>query len=84
MSRARRGIGLSPADEIRTLVVDEKWMTSVEAAIGQEAERLTSGLVDRIRMLEGRYAKLLPELACQVEDYGAKVEGHLKRMGLSV
>ena len=72
------------ADEIRTLVVDEKWMTSVEAAIGQEAERLTSGLVDRIRMLEGRYAKPLPELACQVEDYGAKVEGHLKRMGLSV
>ncbi len=72
------------SDEIQTVVVDDKWMTSVDAAIGQEAERLTSGLVDRIRMLEGRYAKPLPELACQVEDYGAKVEGHLKRMGLSV
>ena len=72
------------SDEIQTLVVDDKWMTSVDAAIGQEAERLTGGLVDRIRMLEGRYAKPLPELACQVEDYGAKVEGHLKRMGLSV
>ena len=72
------------SDEIQTVVVDDKWMTSVDAAIGQEAERLTGGLVDRIRMLEGRYAKPLPELACQVEDYGAKVEGHLKRMGLSV
>ena len=71
-------------DEIRTLVVDDKWMASVEAAIGQEAERLTMGLVDRIRMLEGRYGKPLPELARQLEDYGKKVDGHLKQMGLSV
>ena len=31
-----------------------------------------------------RYAKALPELERQVEDYGARVEGHMKRMGLSV
>ena len=59
-------------------------MASVEAAIGQVVERLTGGLVDRVRVLEGRYAKPLPEMARHVEDYGVKVEGHLKRMGLSV
>ena len=50
----------------------------------KEVERVTGGLVDRVRVLEGRYAKPLPELACQVEDYGAKVEAHLKRMGVPV
>ena len=72
------------AAEITELVVDDKWMASVEGAIGEVVERLTGGLVDRVRVLEGRYAKALPELERRVEDYGAKVEGHLKRMGLSV
>ena len=72
------------AEEIAEVVVDHKWMASVEGAIGQEVERLTGGLVDRVRVLEGRYAKALPELARQVEDYGARVEGHLTRMELSV
>ena len=72
------------AAEITELVVDDKWMASVKGAIGQVVERLSGGLVDRVRVLEGRYAKPLPELARQVEDYGAKVEGHLKRMGLSL
>ena len=72
------------ATEITEFVVGDKWMASVEGAIGQVVERLTGGLVDRVRVLEGRYAKPLPELARQVEDYGAKVEGHLERMGLSV
>ena len=71
------------AAEITELVADDKWMASLEGAIGQVVERLTGGLVDRVRVLEGRYAKPLPELARQVEDYGAKVEGHLERMGLS-
>ena len=72
------------AAKIAELVVDDKWMASFEGAIRQEVERLTGGLVDRVRVLEGRYAKPLPELARQVEDYGARVEGHLKRMGLSL
>ena len=69
--------------EITELVVDDKWMASVDGAIRQVVERLTGGLVDRVRVLEERYARPLPELARHVEDYGTKVEGHLKRMGLS-
>ena len=72
------------AGEITELVVGDKWMASVEGAIGQVVERLTGGLVDRVRVLEGRYAKPLPALERQVEDYGVKVEGHLERMGVSV
>ena len=61
------------AAEITELVVGDKWMASVEGAIGQVVERLTGGLVDRVRVLEGRYAKPLPQLERRVEDYGAKV-----------
>ncbi len=68
--------------EIAKIVVDDKWMASVEGTIGKEVERLTGGLVERVRVLEGRYADALPELELQVEDYSARVEGHLKRMGL--
>ncbi len=70
------------AAEVAGMVVDDKWMASIEGAIGKEVERLTGGLVDRVRELEERYADALPELEQRVEDYGAKVEAHLKRMGL--
>ena len=70
------------AAEVAEIVVGDKWMASVQGGIGNEVERLASGLVDRVRVLEERYADALPELERRVEDYGAKVEGHLRRMGL--
>ena len=72
------------SDEIQTVVVEDKWMTGVEVRIGQEAERLTGGLVDRIRMLEGRYAKPLPELVGRVEVLAGKVERHLADLGVAL
>ena len=68
--------------EVAELVVDDKWMASIEGAVEKEVERLTGGLVDRVGELEERYADALPELEQRVEDYSAKVEAHLKRMGL--
>ena len=70
------------AAEVTELVVDDKWMASVDGAIGQEVERLAGGLVDRVRVLKGRYADALPELERHVEDCSARVESHLRRMGL--
>jgi phage host-nuclease inhibitor protein Gam len=70
------------AADVAEIVVGDKWMASVQGAIGNEVERLASGLVDRVRVLEERYADALSELERRVEDYGAKVESHLRRMGL--
>ena len=70
------------APEIAEIVVVDKWMASIEGAVGTEVERLTGGLVDRVRELEGRYADALPRLEQRVEEYSAKVEDHLRRMGL--
>ena len=68
--------------EIAEIVVDDKWMARVEAKIGQQVEGLAGELVDRVRVLTGRYADALPELEWRVEDYGAKVSEHLGRMGV--
>ena len=70
------------AAEITDLVVDDKWMASFEGEIGQEVERLTDGLVDRVKVLERRYAEGLPELVGRVEQLTGRVERHLDNMGI--
>ena len=69
--------------EIKTLVVEDKWSASIRAAIDHEVQRLTQRLAGRVRELEERYARPLPALEHDVEEFGAKVESHLRRMGLS-
>ena len=68
--------------EIKTLAVEDKWFASIREAVDGEVQRLTLGLAGRIQELEERYARPLPELEREVEAFGAKVEGHLERMGI--
>ena len=70
--------------EIKTLVVGDKWFASIRVAVEGEVQRLTQQLAGRVKELEERYVRPLPELEREVETFGAKVEGHLKRMGLSL
>ena len=69
-------------DEIKTLVVEDKWFASLRAAIEGEMQQLTQRLSGRVKELDERYARPLSELEQDVEDFGTKVEEHLKRMGL--
>ena len=69
--------------EIKRLAVEDKWFASIRLAIEGEVQRLTRQLTGRVKELEERYARPLPELEREVEEFGAKVEGHLKRMGIS-
>lgn len=68
--------------EIRALVVEDKWFASIRAAIEDEVQGLTQQLAGRVMELEERYARPLQELEREVEVFGAKVEGHLRRMGI--
>jgi type I restriction enzyme M protein len=70
-------------DEIKTLVVEDKWITSIKAAINGEVERLTQQLAGRVKELEERYARPLLQIEQDVEAFSDKVEGHLKQMGLA-
>jgi type I restriction enzyme M protein len=69
--------------EIKTLVVDDKWMAHLAAAVQGELERVSQTLTSRIRQLAERYATPLPDLEQEVAALGARVEGHLAKMGAS-
>ena len=68
-------------DEIKTLVVEDKWFTSIHTAIDGEVQRVTQTLTERVKELEERYAQPLLVLAEEVERYSARVEEHLRMIG---
>ena len=70
--------------EIKTLVVEDKWFASIQAAIEDEAQRVIQQLAGRVKVLEERYAHPLPGLEQGVGEFSEKVEDHLQRMGFSL
>ena len=67
--------------EIKTQVVEDKWLASIRATIEGEVLRVTQALAGRVKELEDRYAEPLPEIEAEVEALSARVEQHLRRMG---
>jgi len=68
--------------EIKILIVKDKWLATLEANIIAEIERVTQQLANRVKTLEQRYAEPLPALTQSVEVLSAKVDKHLRQMGL--
>ncbi len=71
-------------DEIKALVVDDKWMATVSAAIHGEMDRISQTLTRRLKELAERYEAPMPELATLANALEAKVGAHLKKMGFAV
>ncbi len=68
--------------EFKTLVVEDKWFVSIRAAIEDEMQRMTRQLAGRVKELDERYAQPLPVVEREVKVLDARVDGHLKAMGL--
>jgi type I restriction enzyme M protein len=68
-------------DEIKTLVVDDKWQAAIAGAVQGELDRVSQTLTGRIRQLADRYATPLPQLTKELETLAARVDLHLKKMG---
>lgn len=71
-------------DELKTLVVGDKWMITLQADVQTELDRVSQALSGRIRQLAERYATPLPALSAEVEVLAAKVNAHLAKMGFAV
>ncbi len=69
--------------EIKTLVVDNKWLAALDSAIHGEMERISQVLTQRVKELAERYETPLPQLTNRVVDFEEKVNDHLKRMGFA-
>jgi type I restriction enzyme M protein len=68
-------------DEIKALVVDDKWLATLAAAVQGELERVSQTLAGRIRQLAERYATPLSQLRDAVATLASSVDDHLRRMG---
>lgn len=68
-------------DEIKTLVVEDKWLAHLSGTIEQLLSDLTQKLSQRIKQIALRYEKTLPELEAEQEELKNKVKQHLATMG---
>jgi type I restriction enzyme M protein len=73
--------GTLTEDEIKALVVDDKWLAALEAAVQGELDRVSQRLAGRVRELAERYATPLPALEREVAEWSTRVGEHLARMG---
>ena len=69
--------------EIKALLVEDKWLGSLGAAVRGELDRVSQQLAQRVQELAERYAMPLPSIAGRVGELEAKVSDHLARMGFS-
>lgn len=67
--------------EIRTLVVDDKWLTDIAELVDTEIEARTEQLTARVRVLTERYGHTLPEISFCFQKLSGKVAAHLHVMG---
>ena len=67
--------------QIKQLVVEDKWLAVIEKDIHSEMGRISQHLTQRIKELAGRYEKPLPKQNNEVETLELAVNEHLHRMG---
>lgn len=70
--------------EIKQLVVDDKWMTSIERSVKTEMERISQRLTQRIKELAERYETPLPLQTKELKLLEEKVNKHLEIMGFTM
>ena len=68
-------------EEIKTLVVDDKWISYLENAVQNEMQRISQRLTQRIKELADRYETPLPLQLDEVKELEKKVNAHLAKMG---
>ena len=69
--------------EIKTLVVDAKWLASIEVAIHSELDRVSLKFTQCVKDLVERYETPMSRMGKRVVELEAKVNGHLERMGFT-
>ena len=69
--------------QIKTLVVDDKWLATLDAAIHGEMDRVSQQLTQRVKELAERYETPMPRMVGRAAELEAKVNGHLEKMGFA-
>jgi len=70
-------------NQITQLVVDDKWMATMDKAVHSEMDRISQRLTQRIKELAERYEIPMPQQSQNVQTLEQTVQVHLAKMGFS-
>jgi type I restriction enzyme M protein len=70
-------------DNVKSLVVDDKWMAALDAAVHGEMDRITQKLTQRVKNLSERYGTPMSQVTELVAELEAEVSRHLNSMGFA-
>jgi type I restriction enzyme M protein len=69
-------------EEIRSLVIKDKWLGSITAALQTELAAVSQRLTEWATVVAERYAEPLPQIIAYVAELTEKVDMHLNNMGV--
>ena len=69
--------------EIKTLVVDDKWLGAIKCSIQEEIDRICRALTHRVNELAERYETTLPQLVSRLVELETRIDSHLEKMGVA-
>ena len=69
-------------EEVKILVVDDKWLPTIKGQIDGEVEAISRSLTQRVNELAGRYDKAVDEIDEEVDELETRVQSHLEAMGV--
>lgn len=69
--------------DIKTFVVEDKWLGTLDAAIHEELERVALGLSSRTVELADRYSTALPAMLHEITKAESRIKQHLINMGFA-
>ena len=69
--------------EVQMLVVDDKWLAALDAAIHGEMDRISQALAQRLKELAERYETPMPQHVSRVAELERSPNRRLERMGFS-
>lgn len=72
------------ADEIRDLVINDKWLKEVRSRSEAENKRVCESISSQVSVLNERYAKPLPTINDEIAKLSGEVDGFLKAMGIKL
>ena len=80
MGKVLAKFGTLTEDEVKTLVVDDKWLATIGSALRGELDQVSHMLTGRVQQLAQRYDRPLSQLVDEVAALAARVAAHLKKM----
>ena len=80
---AKESIKSLTESEIKTIVVNDKWLAALDAAIHGEMDGISQALTQRVKEVAERYETPLPHQSSGVAELEQAVSRHLEKMGFS-